>query len=311
MSYIMSNSSLVNYTQISPNKDSPRNHKIDTITIHCVVGQASVETLGDLFSREARQASSNYGIGADGRIGMYVEEKDRSWCSSSGENDHRAVTIECASDNFYPYAINTDVYDALISLCADICRRNGIESLKWEDDPELIGNIERQNMTLHRWFSNTECPGEYIYQAMREIAADVNTVLHPVISPTPEVWYRVQVGAYVEKANAERMAQRLREAKFETYMVTSNGYYKVQVGAYKIKDNALAMQRMLSSAGFPTYVTTIEGIPVTSEVTKTVDEIAKEVLQGLWGNGTDRKERITAAGYDYVAVQARVNELLS
>ena len=94
----MSNSPLVSYTKISPNKSSPRNHKIDTVTIHCVVGQCSVETLGNVFAPTSRQASSNYGIGYDGRIGMYVEEKDRSWCSSNAANDNRAITIEVASD---------------------------------------------------------------------------------------------------------------------------------------------------------------------------------------------------------------------
>lgn len=84
----MSNSTLVDYTKISPNRTSPRNHAIDTITIHCVVGQCSVETLGNIFAPTSRQASSNYGVGVDGRIGMYVEEKDRSWCSSNAANDN-------------------------------------------------------------------------------------------------------------------------------------------------------------------------------------------------------------------------------
>ena len=107
----MGNSPLAKYTKISPNKTSPRNHKIDTITIHCVVGQCSVETLGNVFAPSSRQASSNYGIGYDGKIGMYVEEKDRSWCTSSRSNDHRAITIECASDKTHPYAVNDKVYD--------------------------------------------------------------------------------------------------------------------------------------------------------------------------------------------------------
>ena len=135
----MSNSPLVSYTKISPNKTSPRNHKIDTITIHCVVGQCSVETLGDVFAPASRKVSSNYGIGVDGRIGMYCEEKDRSWCSSSGSNDNRAITIECASDKTHPYAINDKVYKALIELLVDICKRNGIPELKWKADKSLIG----------------------------------------------------------------------------------------------------------------------------------------------------------------------------
>ena len=127
----MSNSPLVSYTRISPNKNSPRNHAIDTITIHCVVGQCSVETLGNIFAPTSRQASSNYGIGFDGKIGMYVEEKDRSWCSSSASNDNRAITIEVASDTKHPYAVNEKAFAALLDLVTDICKRNGIKRLVW------------------------------------------------------------------------------------------------------------------------------------------------------------------------------------
>ena len=130
----MSNSPVVAYTKISPNRTSPRKHAIDTITIHCVVGQCAVETIGAVFAPTSRQASSNYGIGPDGRIGMYVEEKDRSWCTSSAANDNRAVTIEVASDTTHPYAVKPAAYNALIELVADICRRNGIKKLVWSTD---------------------------------------------------------------------------------------------------------------------------------------------------------------------------------
>ncbi len=172
------NSSLVNYTRISPNRTRNRNHAIDTITIHCVVGQCSVETLGSVFAPTSRQASSNYGVGTDGRIGMYVEEKDRSWCSSSASNDHRAVTIEVASDTYAPYAVNSKAYASLINLVADICKRNGIKELKWRADKSLIGQVNKQNMTVHRWFASTSCPGEYLYSRMGDIASKVNAKLH-------------------------------------------------------------------------------------------------------------------------------------
>lgn len=170
----MSNSKLVSYTKISPNKTSPRNHAIDTITIHCVVGQCSVETLGDIFSPTSRQASSNYGVGVDGRIGMYVEEKDRSWCSSSSSNDNRAITIEVASDTTHPYAVNDKAYAALLDLITDICKRNGIKKLLWKGDKTLIGQVDKQNMTVHRWFANKACPGDYLYNLHPQIAAEVN-----------------------------------------------------------------------------------------------------------------------------------------
>ena len=173
----MSNSPLASYTDISPNKTSPRNHKIDTITIHCVVGQLTVEQLGEVFASPKAKASSNYGIGKDGRIGIYVEEKDRSWCSSNAANDHRAITIECASDRSHPYAINDAVYKSLVELCADICKRNNIKQLKWKANRNLVGRTDEQNMTVHRWFANKDCPGDYIYSRLGKIANEVNAKL--------------------------------------------------------------------------------------------------------------------------------------
>lgn len=183
MSY--TNSPLVSYTKISPNRTPNRNHAIDTITIHCVVGQCSVETLGQVFAPTSRQASSNYGIGADGRVGMYVEEKDRSWCSSSASNDNRAVTIEVASDTTHPYKVNDKAYAALIELVADICKRNGIKELKWKADKSLIGKVDQQNMTVHRWFANKSCPGDYLYNLHGDIAKKVNVKLG-VVTDTSE-----------------------------------------------------------------------------------------------------------------------------
>lgn len=197
------NSPLVSYTKISPNRTPNRNHAIDTITIHCVVGQCSVETLGQVFAPTSRQASSNYGIGADGRIGMYVEEKDRSWCSSSASNDHRAVTIEVASDTTHPYKVNDKAYAALIELVADICKRNGIKELKWKADKSLIGKVDQQNMTVHRWFANKSCPGDYLYNlhgdiakkvnAKLGVAADTSTPVKDEPAVKPKVPYKVRI----------------------------------------------------------------------------------------------------------------------
>ena len=171
----MSNSPLVSYTKISPNKTSPRNKKIDTITIHCVVGQCSVETLGNIFAPTSRQASSNYGVGVDGRIGMYVEEKDRSWCSSNAANDHRAITIEVASDTTEPYAVNDKAFAALIDLVTDICQRNGIKKLVWSTNKEdRVNHKNGCNMTVHRDYANKSCPGTYLYERHGQIADEVN-----------------------------------------------------------------------------------------------------------------------------------------
>lgn len=171
----MSNSPLVDYTRISPNKNSPRNHKIDTITIHCVVGQCTVETLGNIFAPTSRQASSNYGVGTDGKIGMYVEEKDRSWCSSNAANDNRAVTIEVASDTKHPYAVNDRAFAALLDLVTDICKRNWIKKLVWSTKKaDRVNHKNGCNMTVHRDYANKSCPGDYLYNRHGEIAAEVN-----------------------------------------------------------------------------------------------------------------------------------------
>lgn len=171
----MSNSPLVDYTRISPNKNSPRNHKIDTITIHCVVGQCTVETLGNIFAPTSRQASSNYGVGTDGKIGMYVEEKDRSWCSSNAANDNRAVTIEVASDTKHPYAVNDRAFAALLDLVTDICKRNEIKKLVWSTKKaDRVNHKNGCNMTVHRDYANKSCPGDYLYNRHGEIAAEVN-----------------------------------------------------------------------------------------------------------------------------------------
>lgn len=306
----MSNSPLVDYVKISPNRTSPRNHAIDTITIHCVVGQCSVETLGAIFAPVSKGASSNYGIGTDGRIGMYVEEKDRSWCSSNAPNDHRAITVECASDVKHPYAINDKVYAALIELCVDVCKRNGIKELKWKADKSLIGQPDKQNMTVHRWFDDKSCPGDYIYNRLGRIASEVNSKLNSGSSVQPEtVLYRVQTGAFTTKAYADAMLEKVKAAGFDTYMVQADGLYKIQVGAFKEKSNADAMAKKLKSAGYDVYITTNSGTGITDPPKKSIDELAREVIRGLWGNGQERADRLTKAGYDYDAVQKKVNEL--
>lgn len=301
----MSNSKLISYTKISPNRTSPRNHKIDTVTIHCVVGQCSVETLGNIFAPTSRQASCNYGIGADGRIGMYCEEKDRSWCSSNAANDNRAITIEVASDTKHPYAVNAKAYAALIDLLVDICKRNGIPRLVWSTSKaDRVNHKNGCNMTVHRDYANKSCPGEYLYSRHAQIASEVNKRLGSTDTrPQPEkVLYRVQTGAFRNKAGAEALLHQVKAKGFDTYMVKVNGLYKVQVGAFAQKSNAIAMAAKLKAAGFSTYVVSGGG--------KSVEEIAREVLQGKWGNGADRKAQLEAAGYDYAEVQAKVNMLV-
>lgn len=191
----MSNSSLVSYTKISPNRTSPRNHKIDTITIHCAVGQFTAKQLLNLSHfvnyDPKRGASCNYAIGYDGSIGLGVNESDRSWCSSNSSNDHRAITIEVASETKHPYEVTDAAYKSLIKLLVDICKRNKIKELKWEADKSLVGKIDKQNMTVHRWFANKACPGDYLYSRHGQIAKEVNAKL--AAKPSGSVPYQVKV----------------------------------------------------------------------------------------------------------------------
>lgn len=277
----MSNSSLVKYTRLSPNHSGKRIHAIDRITPHCVVGQLSVESLGNVFAPTSRQASSNYGIGTDGRIAMYVEECNRSWCSSSNSNDQRAVTIECASDLKHPYAMNDKVYNALIDLCVDICSRNGKDTLLWFCDKDKSLNYSPKSnemvITVHRWFANKSCPGDWLYNRLGDLAKKVTEKLKG-----DNDMYRVQVGAYEKKENAENMLKKLKAAGFDGFIVEDG---------------------VVSTPVVPTPA------PVTPPK-KSVDEVAREVINGKFGNGSDRKKRLTEAGYDYSTIQKRVNELL-
>lgn len=185
------NSPLVNYTKLSPNNSGIRTHAIDRITIHCTVGQCSVETLGNLFANKKRQASSNYGVGYDGKIGLYVPEAKRSWCSSSSANDQRAVTIEVASDTSEPYAVNDKAYAAMLDLVEDICRRNGKKRLIWFGDKEKTLAYEPESdemvMSVHRWFANKSCPGKYLYDRHLQIAKEITERLNKTEAKTCEV----------------------------------------------------------------------------------------------------------------------------
>ena len=284
------NSSLVSYTKLSPNHSGQRTHSIDRITPHCVVGQCTAEGLGDWFAKSSTQASSNYGIDKNGRVGLYVEEKNRSWCSSSNANDQRAITIECASDATEPYAMNSKVYDALIKLCVDICKRNGKKKLIWLGDKDKTLNYNPKSdemvITVHRWFANKSCPGNWLYARLGDLATKVTAQLGVTTTapePTTSTLYRVR--------------------KTWTDSKTQKGAFKILSNAKKCADDN-AGYSVFDEKGNVVYT------GKNTVVKKTVTELAKEVIAGKWGNGQDRKNRLTAAGYDYTAVQNKVNELL-
>lgn len=282
----MSNSSLVAYTRISPNKTVNRKNAIDRISPHCVVGQVTAESLGNWFAQTAAEASSNYGIDKNGRVGMYVEEKDRSWCTSSAANDHRAITIECASDTTHPYAFKDVVYKKLIELCVDICKRNGKTKLLWIADKNraLNYNLASDEMliTVHRWFATKACPGDWLYERLGDLAAKVTSQLTPTKEPAkeeeePVVYHRVQTGAFSYLDNAKELQVKLKAAGFDTYLVKADdGYYKVQTGAFKNYDYACDLVERLKAAGFEAFITTKTGTPVTDDVDKPEEVVLKE-----------------------------------
>lgn len=171
------NSPLVSYVLLSPNHSGQRKKPIDTITIHCMAGNCSVEVCGQIFQNKNSQASSNYGVGSDGRIGLYVEEKNRSWCTSSNYNDQRAITIEVANDGGAStgWHVSDKAMAALIDLVADICKRNNIKKLVWSTDKNTrVNHLNGANMTVHRDYANKSCPGDYLYNRHGYIADEVN-----------------------------------------------------------------------------------------------------------------------------------------
>ena len=262
----MSNSSLVSYTKLSPNHSGQRTHAVDRITPHCVVGQCSVETMGNIFAPASRKASCQYGIGADGRVGMYVEEKNRSWCSSSNANDQRAITIECASNASAPYAFNNLVYNKLIELCTDICKRYGKTKLLWLGDKTKTLNYTPASnemvLTVHRWFANKSCPGDWMYARMGDLATKVTAKLGGATINNTNTIYRVQTGAFKDRANADALLKKIKAAGFDTYMVKADNLYKIQVGAFSKKANADTIVSKLKAAGFDAFITTKSGTPI-------------------------------------------------
>lgn len=222
----MVKSSLATVVVESPNRSSPRMSKIDTITIHCMAGNLSIESCGALFAKSSRKASSNYGIGSDGRIACYVGEEDRSWCSSNRANDNRAITIEVANDGGAEtgWHVSDKAYKSLISLLVDICRRNNITKLVWSNNKnDRVNHKNGCNMTVHRDFDNKSCPGDYLYSLHSKIANEVNSLLGVVEEAKPaNKLYRVQVGAYSVKKNAINMQNKLKSYGIDSIIVEVN-----------------------------------------------------------------------------------------
>lgn len=290
----MSNSPLVTYTNITKNKTSPRNHAIDTITIHCIVGQWTAKQGCDYFATTDRECSANYVVGKDGSIGLSVPEADRSWCSSNRDNDNRAVTIEVASDTSHPYAVTDAAYAALIELVADICKRNGINKLLWKADKSLIGQVDKQNMTVHRWFANKACPGDYLYQRHGAIAEAVNAKLgtgtEQTVSSFPAVPFTVRV--IINDLN-------YREGPGMSYAVKG----QTGKGVFTITEVQDGWGKLKSGAGWiylenPTYCTILDD--GQTEAQKAAERLAQDIAAQL-----------KSSGCDAAAVLKRVSEILA
>ncbi len=280
----MSNSSLVNYTAISPNSSNPRNNKIKKITIHHMAGNLSVETCGRVFNGKNRQASSNYGIGSDGRVGMYVEEKNRAWTSSSPSNDNQAITIEVANDGGANtnWHVSDKALAKLIDLCVDICKRNGIASLNYTGDAN--GNLTRHNM-----FANTTCPGPYLQSKFPYIASEVNKRLNGSSASVPS--------NDISSKSVDELAKEVIAGKY------GNGdARKSALGSRYGEVQARVNEILNVNKPTPTPA------PQPTESNDDLLTLVKKTIRGDFGNGDARKK---ALGSRYDEVQKQVNANLN
>lgn len=277
----MSNSSLVSIVNYSPNHSGRRNQPITKIAIHHTAGAVSAATIGQIFKPTSRQASCNYGIGNDNKIVLCVDESNRSWCTSSSWCDNRAITIEVAnSSNGGNWPVSDRVLATLIDLVTDICRRNGIKNCTYTGGKDGV-------LQKHEWYANTNCPGPYLGSKFTYIASEVNKRLHGG-STSPSV---------TQSSSLYRVRKSWSDAKS-------------QKGAFRNFENAKKCAN--ANSGYSVYDANGRSVyPVTSSQSKSIDTLAREVIAGNWGNGQDRVNRLTSAGYNYYAVQDRVNEILS
>ena len=261
----MSNSSLVTYTQISPNKNSPRNHKIDRITIHCFVGQVTAKRGCEVFQPTSKKASCNYVVGYDGSIGLCVDEGDRSWCSSNASNDHRAVTIETASETVAPYKVTDKAYAALLNLVTDICRRNGAKKLLWFGDKEktlaYTPKAGEMVMTVHRWFAKKSCPGDYLYNLHGAIAEEVTKRLSggTASSATPSTPSTSTPTTSTTEKRATEAAKGFNKSLAGTYTVTASSGLHIRNGAGTNKTSLAILPKGTKVQNYG-YYTQVSGV---------------------------------------------------
>ena len=298
------NSSLAKAKYLSPNHSGTRTHSIDRITPHCVVGQLTGAGIGGCFKSTARQASCNYGIGTGGDIVLIVEEKNRSWCSSSAANDQRAVTIECASNTTNPYAMNGSVWNSLINLCVDICKRNGKTKLLWLGNKVQSLNYSPKSnemvLTVHRWFANKACPGDWLYTRLGTLASEVTKRLGGGSTPAPAPTPAPKPAPAPAKKSNDTIANEVIAGKWGNNPQRAQ---KLKAAGYDPNAIQALVNQKLGAKSKP-------AAKPSAPAKKSIDTIAREVIAGKWGNGNTRKQKLAAAGYNYSEVQKRVNQLL-
>lgn len=278
----MSNSNLAKYIHLVGNYNDRQGNGVSRIIIHHMAGNLSLEALGRVM--ESRQSSATYGIDVNGNIGRFVDEAYRPWTSSSWEADKCAVTIEVANNTFAPnWTISDASMKALIELCIDICRRNGITRLNYTGD-------KSGNLHMHKWYAATACPGPYLESKFAYIAEEVNKRLNGSTAPTPSNPTFNNLSNYTDA----QLADKVIAGEF------GNGNArKTALGSRYNAVQAIVNQKLNGSYSTPT------------PTKKSVEEVAKEVIAGKWGNGTDRMKALESAGYNYSEVQNKVNQILA
>lgn len=255
----MSNSALATIINLSPNHSGKRTMAIDRITPHCFVGQVTAKRGCEVFKPKTKKASCNYVVGYDGSIGLCVDEGNRSWCTSSAANDQRAITIEVASETLHPYAVRDAAYDSLKALIIDIMQRAGKSRLVFINDKTTALAYKPKPaemlITMHRWFANKACPGDFLISVYQDLTDAVNRALAAddiIYQPM----YRVQVGAFTNASNANNFLKTVKAAGFtDAYINTADGKYRrVQLGAFRDKNNALKKLAEIKAAGFDAYI---------------------------------------------------------
>lgn len=265
-----------NYTQ------GRRGYKVCKITPHHMAGKLTARQCGNIFANPNRQASSNYGIGYDGEIACYVDEENRAWTSSNRANDCQAITIEVAnSANGEPWPISDAAWNSLVKLCVDICRRYGFR-LTYDGTPN-------GSLTRHDMFANTNCPGKTLGGRFKELADTVNAQLDGKVEPTPST------PSSGNKSN-EEIANEVIAGKWGNGDARKNALTNAGYDYSAIQN--IVNQKLSGSSSKP------------KTTTKSNETIAQEVINGAWGNGDDRKNRLIAAGYDYNTIQSIVNQKL-